>query len=174
MTDTTNTTAAAAATTGAIAAAAVAAPQRHPLQDITDTIAAGGGALAVVYTPLDDGDPHVTSCRGVRFKANIAQPVRDPVLIDLLKANPWFEVEGFEKATRPDGRGMPTTPEQYRRHSTQWFPLAQSYDEFQLRWRAEEKLREKCGVGEDDLAWLETIADPILFELKKIKDAEGA
>lgn len=57
--------------------------------------------INVTYVPLNAGDPHETHTGGHGFKANVAKPlhpVRHKVLIDLLKGNPSFKVEGFPQA----------------------------------------------------------------------------
>lgn len=133
-------------------------------------VALPGAPLKVTYTPLDDGDPSVTLCHGVRFKANVATPVNPAthgVLLELAKKNPWFEVEGHPKAERGSGKRIPKTPEEYRFYATQWFQLARSPAEFVARWKSEQGLRDSVGFGEDDQVWLDSIADPILHELEK-------
>lgn len=126
--------------------------------------------VKITYTPLDEGDPSITLCHGVRFKANLpvlVSPETHGTLIELAKKNPWYEVEGHPKAQRGTGKRVPKTSEEYRFYATQWFRQARSPAEFVARWKAEQGLRDSVGFGEDDQVWLDSIADPILHELEK-------
>ena len=53
------------------------------------------------------------------------------------------------------GKGKaPKTPEEYRAHAMAWIVAARGMDDLE-RWDDEEALREKCGVGDDDLKFLQ-------------------
>lgn len=149
-----------------------AAPALHaaaPEPDIEIT-----GMHNVTYFP-DEHDPSVTICHGVRFRANVPTLVSNEVLLKLLVKNPWFQVEGYERARRGAPKGTPKTPEDYCAYAIKWFLRAKegkNANEFKLRWQSEQALRDACGVGEDDLERLSTIGDPILAELEKRGETE--
>lgn len=119
----------------------------------------------ITYVPRD-GDPHEVVWNNHRFQANVPRPVGNAIMIAQAKGNPYFEVEGHEKKAGPDP-SEPKTAEAYRAHAVEWFKKAKTAQDFEARWDAEADLRERVGVGTDDLEWLESIAGPRLSELKK-------
>lgn len=138
-------------------------------------------SVMVTYVP-QPGDPAETMWNGHRFVANVPRPVKHVAMIEQAKSNPWFEVEGHDKSGDADP-GMPKDSDGYRRHAVDWFKATDWYSkrddqgrpmpnskEFEDRWESEEKLREACGVGGDDLEYLDKLYTPRLAELKK---AEG-
>lgn len=77
-------------------------------------------------------------------------------MIELAKGNPAFEV-GEPAASAPPRKGRPPapkTPEEYRAHAQRWIVAITDPDDLATRWGSEQELREKCGCGEDDVAWL--------------------
>lgn len=48
----------------------------------------------ITYCPREAGDPHETSTMGYKFKANVPRLISDPVVIEGLRHNKWFELEG--------------------------------------------------------------------------------
>lgn len=120
----------------------------------------------VTYIP-QDGDPAETVWNGLKFHANVPRPVTNPIMIEQAKGNPWFKVEGHEKASSAPRSGTPKTAEEYRAHAVEWFKKAKTASDFDARWDAESEMRDRAGVGTDDLEWLETIKGPRLTELKK-------
>ena len=51
----------------------------------------------VIYRPLDNGDPIRTETHGIGFEANIPKQLAHAThgaLIELLRGNPWFSVDG--------------------------------------------------------------------------------
>lgn len=140
------------------------------------------GEVMVTYVPQKD-DPVETVWNSHRFVANVARPVKDPQMISQAKSNPWFEVEGHEKSVDESHGAPPKDSDGYRRYAVDWFKATDWYGmkddqsrphpnslEFEERWESEEKLREACGVGSDDLEYLNKLLTPRLAELKK---AEG-
>lgn len=125
----------------------------------------------VTYVPRE-GDPASVVWRGVTFHANKPVAVKHDEHLDQCKSNPWFNVEGHDPSAAPVGDDLvvPTDSEGYRRYSVAWFKKAQSSKDMQARWESEEGLRVKCGVGTDDLEYLNKLYVPRLAELKK---AEG-
>lgn len=133
-----------------------------------------GDLPMVTYTPLNPGDPNETLWNRNRFRANVPTMVRDnpqgwsaAQMVEMAKTNPHFIVEGFEQA-----KGTPTvpeTPEQYKMHAIGWIRLAHSSAEMSAKWRSEEELRVECGVGDDDIEYIQSIYKP---RLAILKDAE--
>lgn len=131
----------------------------------TKTAKADKTSTMVTYVP-GDGDPAETTWNGHKFQANVPRPVSNPTMVELAKGNMCFEVEGHDKKAAPPP-GAPKTPEEYKAYAVGWFKKAKSAADFQERWEDEAPLREKAGVGTDDVEWLQSIGDPILAELKK-------
>jgi hypothetical protein len=133
----------------------------------------------VTYCPEGDGAPHETIWNRHRFRANIPISVRDvpqgltaAQMIEVAKNNPHFSVEGFPKAKSVGA--IPDSPERYRSYAVGWIRIANSSDEMNKRWKDEAELREECGVGSDDVEYLQTIFQPrqaILKESEKLSAA---
>jgi hypothetical protein len=87
----------------------------------------------------------------------------------LAKGNPSFQVEGeAPAAARKPGRPrIPRTSEDYRAHAQAWIAAADNHEELEERWTEEEALRERCGVGDDDLSYLRPFFEAKHHELKK-------
>lgn len=105
-------------------------------------------------------------------------------MIELAKGNPHFEVEGFPRFVRPMAEGRrPQTADEYRSWAQSWFADAGSEDgdiqsakEMLERWDDEEALRDRIGVGEDDVIFLKPFFDMKVAQLKKhmaVKHAKG-
>lgn len=89
-------------------------------------------------------------------------------MADLAKTNPSFQVEGEAPATRKPGRPRtPRTSEDYRSHAQAWISAADNHEELEERWTEEEGLRERCGIGDDDLSYLKPFFEAKHHELKK-------
>jgi hypothetical protein len=90
-------------------------------------------------------------------------------MIDQAKGNPSFQVEGeVPAAARKPGRPrIPRTSEDYRSHAQAWIAAADNHEELEERWTEEEGLRERCGVGDDDLSYLKPFFEAKHHELKK-------
>lgn len=130
------------------------------------------GPVNVTYH-AGDGDPAEVMWNFVRFKANVPTKVTNPTMIELAKGNPTFEVEGHPRAQKAPRDAVPKTSGEYRAYAVRWFKRAKTGAEFDQRWENEADLREKVGVGHDDLEWLSSIGDPIRAELKKTDDAQS-
>lgn len=133
----------------------------------------------VTYRPREQGDPLKTAFAGFDFENGIPVAIpNDAVLetmyrkvvaksaegedrtkafegqrlvLDALRTNPWFEVEGVSPApVAARGRPpRPTTPEQYRSYALEWFGRALTTVALSKRWEDEQGLREKIGMSED-------------------------
>lgn len=94
-------------------------------------------------------------------------------MIEIAKNNPSFHVEGeAPAAARKPGRPrIPRTSEDYRSHAQAWISAATSetttYEELEERWTLETDLRQRCGCGEDDIAYLRPFFEAKHHELKK-------
>lgn len=134
-------------------------------------LAEQGELPKITYTPIHDGDPANTLWNRHRFRANVPVAVQDvkgglsaKEMVEAARGNPWFQVEGEEQAkTTPT---VPETPEQYRMHAIAWIRTAIGSGEMVRRWGAEEELRTECGVGDDDVAYIQSIYRPRLVILK--------
>jgi len=90
-------------------------------------------------------------------------------MIELAKTNPSFQVEGEVPAVarKPGRPRIPRTSEDYRSHAQAWIAAADNHEELEERWTEEEPLRERCGVGDDDLSYLRPFFEAKHHELKK-------
>jgi hypothetical protein len=105
-------------------------------------------------------------------------------MIELAKANPFFEVEGFPRFVKPMApERRPQSPAEYRSWAQAWFADAggddsdiQTPKEMLERWDDEEALRERIGVGDEDVIFLKPFFDMKVSRLKKhmaVKDAKN-
>jgi hypothetical protein len=87
------------------------------------------------------------------------------------KGNPSFYVEGEVPVVAPKrhpGRPrIPRTSDDYRSHAQAWIAAADNHEELEERWTEEEALRERCGVGDDDMSYLRPLFEAKHHELKK-------
>lgn len=96
-------------------------------------------------------------------------------MIELAKLNPHFEVEGFPRFIPPIAEGhKPKTSEEYRSWAQAWFAAAgtdmseeHGPREMLTRWQDEGPLRERIGVGEDDVSFLKQFFDMKVEQLKR-------
>jgi hypothetical protein len=88
-------------------------------------------------------------------------------LIEILKGNPSFQVEGEPLAVvrKPGRPRIPRTSEDYRSHAQAWITASEDPDEMIERWEDEAPLREKCEVGDDDVSYLRPLFDSRLRQL---------
>jgi hypothetical protein len=155
----------------------------------------------VTYTPTDPMAPIEMTWNDVKFRANIPVELDDikhsyfvprvkkwldPVtqeprskayeervtMAEMARSNPSFTVEGSPptQALRTGKAKPPKTPEEYRAHALAWILAAESIDDL-ARWNDEEALREKCGCGQDDQAYLQPHFDN---KFKQLSDHERA
>lgn len=128
----------------------------------------GGTMVNVTYRP-QPGDPAMTTWNGHTFHANKPTPVsaaRHPQMLAQAKGNPWFDVEGHDQ-DRVASDDHPTDSDGYRRYAVAWFKTVTSAAEMKRRWEAEQGLRDACGVGSDDMEYLNKLYTPKLADLTK-------
>lgn len=124
------------------------------------------GEVNITYRPKE-GDPVNTTWHRIRFVGNVPRPVTDQAIIRLAKTNPWFEVEGHERAKEALPPDVPKTPEQYRAHANAWIKNARTAGEMRQLLKEEAGLRDACGVGSDDMDLIMVYYEPKYSELKK-------
>jgi hypothetical protein len=100
-------------------------------------------------------------------------------MIDRARENWCFEVEGTPRAIKPIANGRkPQTAEEYRSWAQTWIALAGTKvdgDDFEIqtpremleRWDDESAMRERLGVGEEDVGFLKPFFDMKMAGLKK-------
>lgn len=136
----------------------IAAPKPEPAKEEGEEL---------TYLP-GPGDPPTTKWRGVEFKANI--PVRVTVAehIEAARTNRFFRV-GKGDPNKPAGHNPndgPKTAMEYRAHVVAWIKTCNSVEDLVKHWSDDRVLRQTCEVGDDDIKWLGTMAEPILRDLR--------
>jgi hypothetical protein len=155
----------------AAAAAATQAPADEEARDYDD----------ITYFP-GEGDPVRTSWNGLTFVAHIPTKVSKkhtvlapmPVevtmpdgtvqtrhvekripMAELAKNNPTFMVNG-KQADRPQPKRtrLPESPDEYRGYALRWIADSTELSAMQVRWDAEQALRDRCGVNDSDVAYI--------------------
>lgn len=154
-------------------------------QDTTTSREEKEASSQVVYVP-NDGDPVRTSCHGIDFRANV--PVTVPhskmasllevrktvgpegeerskgyevkrPLVDLLRTNPSFTVDGEGIERKVGTQRLPTDADQYRGYALGWIRATNTLTQLKQRWDGEEPLREKCGLETGDINYLRPFLD---------------
>jgi len=156
-----------------------------------------GGAknFQVIYHP-DGSDPSETMVHGVRFRAGVAVPIssaqtalvpitdkveRDGIvcnrtverripLVDLLRRNPFFSVDGERAERVRPGSQIPTSPDSYRGYAIIWIAASNSASGIRHRWAAEEALRMRCGCQAEDIAYISPFLE---MRVKECEDGGG-
>lgn len=118
----------------------------------------------VTYMP-GYGDPSVTKWRGHTFKAGEPKVIKDADHIEAARGNRFFRVgKGGSAGDNPNR--PPANEMEYRAHVVRWMDKEQTVEDIIKRFAGERKLREECGVGEEDLKWLSTIVEPKLRQMR--------
>jgi hypothetical protein len=134
----------------------------------------------ICYEPEDGGDPS-TIMGGMKFRANIPVEVertrtvlqllvekrelKDGTIVtqgvekriplaEVLRGNRFFRVDGVKITVKAGVERVPDDPGTYRGYCQNWMRMAISAKELADRWSAEAVLRDKCGLAEQDLAYL--------------------
>ena len=135
----------------------------------------------VTYYP-GDGDPVRTVWNGLEFKAHIPTRVSKshsvlvpmPISVtmpdgsiqtrhvekkvsmsELARKNPSFMVNGEQPAERKIGTvRTPENPDEYRGYAMRWIAASEEASAMDARWKQEEGLRLRCGVNDQDIAYL--------------------
>lgn len=151
----------------------------------------------ITYVPGPDDRAH-TEFAGIRFVAGVPQRVprsktvlvplpretttvegavvtrhveqRVPV-VDLLKTNPFFSINGKPPPLRMEGKSrLPQDPDHYRKWAMEWIHKAISLVELETRWAGEAALREKCGVSDTELNFISPFLE---MKLEQLRSAEA-
>jgi hypothetical protein len=88
-------------------------------------------------------------------------------MAEIARTNQFFVVEGDAPKIKRGRPPLPKTPEEYRAHAVAWIRAIDDHDELNERWNTEEAMRQRCGVGDDDIDYLRPMFDARLFELKQ-------
>jgi hypothetical protein len=135
----------------------------------------------ITYFP-GEGDPVRTTWNGLTFAAHVPTKVskKHTVLVpmpqttqmpdgtmqtrhiekriamaELARNNPHFMVNG-ERAAMPDKHKVrvPESPDEYRGYAMRWIAGSTDASSMDVRWTAEQALRDRCGVNDSDIAYL--------------------
>jgi hypothetical protein len=163
-----------------------------------EKVEARANTSSVVYVP-NDGDPIRTSCHDVDFRANIPVIIphdrmcnvmlteksigpegeerskgheRKIPLVELLRTNQNFEVDGVALQRRRGSARLPTDPDQYRGYALGWIRATNTLKALNQRWEGEEPLREKCGLEMGDLNYLEPFLEARREQLSDANSGE--
>lgn len=146
----------------------------------------------VTYLP-GDGDPINTEVAGVKFRGNVpttvpmsvgySAPIREDYivegktqsrsverrqcLVDILRNNPCFMVDGVRSHRKTAEIKLPTDSDQYRGYALKWLVSVTSAAEIDGRWAGEAALREKCGWEQKDEAFLRAFVEGRKEQLKE-------
>jgi hypothetical protein len=144
--------------------------------------AAGKDHAEITYIP-GDHDPQRTNFCGIEFIAyrpvNVPLAKTVPILerhdhynddgnkrshgvekqtpvVELARNNPWFAVDGVQ-AARSNSTArtkIPADSDQYRGYALAWIAASRTLGELDERWKAEELLRDKCGLQKSDVDYI--------------------
>jgi hypothetical protein len=117
----------------------------------------------ITYLP-GEGDPHTVKWRGVEFKANTPIRVTNKEHIAAARGNRSFRVGNDVLAHAQ--QSTPTTAMEYRAWVVGWLQAASTVDSVARRWSADTPLRAACEVGHDDIAYLGTLVEPKLRQMR--------
>jgi hypothetical protein len=121
----------------------------------------------VVYLPAP-GDPASIKWRGLEFRANVPLRIADADHIEAARTNRFFRVgKGDPKDGGRNPNEGPKTPMEYRAHVVAWIKTCNSVEDVVKHWADDRVLRQTCEVGDDDIRWLGTMAEPVLRDLRK-------
>lgn len=147
-------------------------------------------SITLTYRPRE-GDPAFVKWGGKTFRAGEPTETSHPEVVKSAPNNPWFEVSGesadakakkiAERSASPgwDKRKKPRTSDDYRAYSIAWINEAAPDEEdtdfersaknciaaMRQRWADEAEMRDACGVGTDDIEYIDKIYAPKLSKL---------
>jgi hypothetical protein len=135
----------------------------------------------ITYFP-SEGDPPRTTWNGLTFLAHIPTKVskthtilvpmpqttqmpdgtlqtrhieKRVSMVEIARNNPHFMVNG-ERAAMPEKAKLrvPESPDEYRGYAMRWIAGSTDASSMDVRWTAEQALRDRCGVNDGDIAYL--------------------
>lgn len=76
-------------------------------------------------------------------------------MAELARNNPHFMVNG-KQADKPAPKKirLPESPDEYRGYALRWIADSTELSAMQVRWDAEQALRDRCGVNDADVAYI--------------------
>lgn len=135
----------------------------------------------ITYCP-GDGDPVRVTWNGLEFKAHIPTKVskthtvlapmpthvtmpdgtiqtkhieKKIPMAELARGNPSFMVNGEAPAAKVSPKTRtPETPDEYRGYALYWIAGSTEASALDARWHNEEMLRNRCGVNDEDIAYI--------------------
>lgn len=157
------------------------APAAATAKSREDTPVAERDYDEITYIP-GEGDPARTEWNGLKFIAHIPTKVskKHCVLVpmpttvtmpdgtvqtrhvekripmaEIAKGNPTMMVNGqvADKPAAAKAR-LPEDPDQYRGYALRWIAASTEASAMQVRWDAEQALRDRCGVNDSDIAYI--------------------
>lgn len=85
----------------------------------------------------------------------------------LAGTNPRFSVNGKRPAEQVKGSmRLPTDSTTYRAFAMNWIMRTNTAEELEARWKHESALREECGIGPEDIQWLEPFIEGAKLQLR--------
>lgn len=148
----------------------------------------------IIYRPQESTDPSEQIFGGIKFRAN--EPVEVPYsktidqlltekfetpdgirsraverqipLPDVLRGNPWFEIDGVKHERVKPHMRLPDSSDQYRNYCINWISVSMSADSMDKRWIGEEMLRQRCGVSPGDISYLRPFFDARRMECAEL------
>lgn len=125
----------------------------------------------VTYLPGGPDDPAAVKWNGHIFNAHVPKRITDERMIASARGSKFWHVGHFDAQARSvalsAAADLPTTPEQYRAHVVAWLKKVTTIDDMVKTWVAEQNMRELCGVGSDDYAYIGSLFKPKMYELAR-------
>jgi len=121
----------------------------------------------LTYIPGPE-DPPIAKWRGHEFKANVPKRIKDRDMIESARGNRFYRVGADTGAATPNQ--PPKTAMQYRAHVLAWMKGVETVEDLAIHWADDRVLRHTCEIGHDDIAYLGTLIEP---KLKQMRMAEG-
>ena len=75
-------------------------------------------------------------------------------MVEALRGNPFFSVDGVQAPRKHGTQRLPTDADQYRGYAIAWICASNTSKQLEQRWQGEEALREKCGLEDRDVSYL--------------------
>ena len=98
---------------------------------------------------------------------------RQVPITEIMAGNPQFQLGDERKeAAQPITADQVETALDYRRYVKQWLTEETRVEELKQRWEDDEGLRERAGVGDDDVKFLRTFVSGRVRELEMLAKEE--
>jgi hypothetical protein len=105
-----------------------------------------------------------------RARASAPGKAERTVKVSAAKGTTSSEKRPKEAARRPEPAApLPTNVKEYRKYVTAWLPTLDTEETIEARWRTEMKLRNFCGVVEEDRAAIRLLVDARIQQLRQAR-----